>query len=697
MKRTFFVVLLFLIQYHIIAQKVNVVVTKTGSAAVSDWQIFDEQYNPVFSGSEYFRDDSVIFNLEADKRYILQVSVNKVLVQDTSLFSLSLNGDAIMMIRTDIGPGDHIYPFFTGLKTSGTKITGGTTASITDFPWQVFYISGNYMCGGTIISPGWVITAAHCTKGSNNAAIPASQMSVKVGADNPYSSSQGKIYGVSEVIVHESFNSVTLENDVALLRLKDQINYPNAVSIKLISAEDVANGATDPGVLSWVTGWGLTKVSPETFPTSLQKVQLPIVSNTTASSVWKDIPETVIMAGYLNGNKDACNGDSGGPMVVPVFDSYKLAGIVSWGSTNCNTYGAYTRISSFETWIRTKTGIPKDYFPPAPAGDSVICQGTSSDSYSVAQLPAASAYEWKMEPVNAGNITWSANSATVAWNRDYLGAAGLYVRVTINDVVSEWSGLNINIVRNTRLTGQSRDTIICEDQPVTLKTEAEGYRMTYSWYKDNNLVQSGNSAKLILSHAVPSNSGLYKCQVNGYCGNHLTNNISLTVYPLTQVTDITPDTEVALGDNFALEVTSDGHDLSYSWQKDGKEIANSDSPQYLLGNVNANVIGLYRVAINGTCGTDTSKNVYVYVKKENHTEEPQVFIWPTIASDQFNVALSNEDLYNIRIINSQGSLVKEVTNCQYQKTINISTLPEGNYYITIYNKKFRNVSRLIKI
>ena len=64
-----------------------------------------------------------------------------------------------------------------------------------------------------------------------------------------------------------------------------------------------------------------------------------------------------LMAGYQNGNKDACNGDSGGPLVVPVFGEYKVAGIVSWGSTQCSTYGAYTRVSDFLQWIRSKTGL----------------------------------------------------------------------------------------------------------------------------------------------------------------------------------------------------------------------------------------------------------------------------------------------------------------------------------------------------
>ena len=68
-----------------------------------------------------------------------------------------------------------------------------------------------------------------------------------------------------------------------LMRL---IDYQNATPIRLVSRIDSASGAIDPGVMSWVTGYGLTKVSPPTVPIYLQKVQLPIVSNAQASTIW---------------------------------------------------------------------------------------------------------------------------------------------------------------------------------------------------------------------------------------------------------------------------------------------------------------------------------------------------------------------------------------------------------------------------
>ncbi|MCE5347133.1 MAG: trypsin-like serine protease [Bacteroidales bacterium] len=689
MKKFLFFFFLYMVPFSAMSQKVNMQVIKVGNVAESEWQILDEQYLPVFSGNEYFRDDSVSFSLEANKRYFLQISVSEVTVTDTNLYSLVLNGEPILLVNSETGPGDYFFPFFTGIKTEPSKITGGADASISDFPWQVYYESGNYLCGGSIISKNWIVTAAHCTKNDNGSAISASEMDIKVGASNPV---YGKKYYVSQVIVHENYNNETLENDIALLKLQEPINYENAKPIDLISAEDVANGATDPGVMSWVTGWGLTKVSPKVLPSVLQKVQLPIVSNTQAAKVWDDIPETDIMAGYLNGNKDACSGDSGGPLVVPVSGGYKLAGIVSWGSSNCNTYGAYTRVSSFGKWIEGKI----TYTPPSPAGDTIVCQGAESSLYSIDEISGASVYEWQLSPDNAGVIAGNSENAVVSWNLSYTGPAVVKLRVTVNDTVSGWSELNVKLAKNTKLLSQSDDTVLCAENQVSLKVEAEGYNLLYRWFHNGDVIQSGKSAGMNIVRAYTGDSGDYLCEISGSCGTVSSGNMNLTVYPLTRISYISPDITVDFGDDATLEVSSEGHDLVYQWQKDGEMIDNSNVSQLVLKDADANDIGLYRTIVTGTCGTETSDTVYVYISRENKSEEREVFVWPTITVDDFNVALSKEEYYNIRIFSTLGQLVKEKTKCRYQTTVNISNLTRGLYIVNVYNDKFRKSIKLIK-
>jgi secreted trypsin-like serine protease len=694
MKRFLFISLFYLITFSVVAQKVTVEILKTQNTAVTAWQIIDHQNTIIFSETGYLQNDTIAINLDADKYYFLKISVSEITNPDTSLYTLRLNGEPLLYIKSDIGTGVHLFPFFTGVKVDA-KITGGTTALISDFPWQVYYISGNFRCGGSIIAGNWVVTAAHCTQDDAGASIPASSMFVRVGLNNPSNSQEGKTYSVSEVIVHESFDNQTLLNDIALLRLKDTIKFANATPIKLITAADVAEGATVPGVLSWVTGWGFTHVNPNVLPTSLQKVQLPIVSNAQASTVWTSIAATDMMAGYLNGNKDACNGDSGGPLVVPVLGEYKLAGIVSWGSSNCNTYGAYTRVSDLENWIRSKTGIA-EFRPPAPVGDSIICQGTESSQYSVQPQAGATAYEWQLFPATAGVISGNSSNASILWNISYTGSVTVAVRVTVNSKLSDWSRLDANIVFNTKLLSQSGDTIICAGQPVTLNVNAEGYNLRYNWIKNGQSVQTGRSSKLVFSASTTDDSGDYKCEVTGSCGSLVSAVSKLIVYPLTKITYISPDVEVPFGNNVTLQVNAEGHDLVYQWQKDGIAIENSNTPQLVISSLNANNIGIYKTTVTGTCGTEISDTIYVYVKRANFTTEPEVFLWPSVTTNEFNVAISKDSFYNIQIFNSMGKKINNLTKCRYQTRININTLAKGVYIVEVYNNDFRKSIKIIK-
>jgi secreted trypsin-like serine protease len=697
MKRFIFIFLLYLISFSVLAQKVNIQLLKTGNPGLSSWQIVDNQNSIIISGSDYLLSDTAAFSLEPNRRYFLKITVSKDPDPNNSLCTLILNGEPLLFIKSDVGAGDHLFPFFTGVKPLNAKIVGGSSTLISSFPWQVYYISGNYRCGGSILSGKWIVTAAHCTKDDSGNPTPASQMFVQVGANNPVNNpNDGKTYAVSQVIVNEGFDSQTLLNDIALLELTDSINFPNAVPIKIVTTDDVDAGAIDPGVMAWITGWGLTHVSPEILPSSLQEVLLPIVSDAQASTVWNSIPATDIMAGYLNGNKDACNGDSGGPLVVPVLGEYKLAGLVSWGSTNCNTYGAYTNVSDFESWIEKNTGIVYNFKPPPPVGDSIICQGTESSQYTIGTVAGATNYEWNLLPSNAGVITGNAGNASVIWNIAYTGPVNVIVRITVNDTVSDWSRLDGNVVLNTKLISQSHDTAICAAKPVILSVNVQGHDLIYTWSKNGQTVQTGTLSELIIDDAAVSNSGTYSCSVSGSCGTVVSDNIQLTVYPLTNITYISPNVEVPFGSDVTLTVNSDGHDLSYQWQKDGASLDNSNTPQYLIQNVNADNIGIYRTTVTGTCGVETSDSVYVYVKRANFKSDPEVFLWPSITSDQFTVALSTEALYNIQIFSSMGKKIREVTNTSYETIVNISSLAKGVYIVVVFNNDFRKTIKVIK-
>jgi hypothetical protein len=112
--------------------------------------------------------------------------------------------------------------------------------------------------------------------------------------------------------------------------------------------------------------------------------------------------------------------------------------------------------------------------------------------------------------------------------------------------------------------------------------------------------------------------------------------------------------------------------------------------------MNAGNIGLYKVNVSGTCGTELSDTIYVYVKKSDTQSDPQVFVWPTLTSGNFTVALNNDAVYNIRIFSTTGIKIKEQLNCQYQTSLYLGTFASGVYIVEVYNKYFRRSVKVIK-
>jgi hypothetical protein len=693
MRKLLILSLLCLLSFYGYSQKVNVAIIRTREAASSEWQILDENYRQVIREEEYPDADSIVFSLEAERRYFLQVSIIDILKPGVDLYSIRLDNEHILDAGSETEPGDYFYPFFTGTRKSQSKIIGGTDASISDFPWQIYLRAGSYRCGGSIIAPGWVITAAHCVKNSDGSTMSPSLLSIVAGSTTH--GSNGSSYFISQVTAHPFYSRETLENDVALLKVNGTINCTDCKPIKLMNAKNVLDGYTDPGKTAYITGWGLINVAQETLPFNLQKATVPIVSNATAATVWGTIPETDIMAGYLHGNKDACSGDSGGPMSIFVDGEYKLAGIVSWGSTNCDTYGGYSRITSFESWIRMITGI-YDFTLPTPVGETVVCPGTVTSDYTEDLVPNAFEYEWRLLPANAGTISWTWEKAIVTWNPGFIGMATIMARVRLSDSYSEWSEKKVNCARATQIINQPGDTSMCVGDTLNLILSIQGTNLNCDWYKDGLLFKTGSDYYLSWLDIQESASGSYRCQLTGLCGTLSTNDMKVVVYPVTTINSISPDITTDYGSNIILRVDAGGHNLNYLWIKNGSPIENSNSPELLIQNADARNIGLYNTVVKGTCGTLISDSSYVYLKQPDATTAPVVSVWPTVVTNEVNVAINNSDEYDILIVNLSGKLMFSSLKRHYQTTINLSNYPKGLYILNIRGDKLNKSFKLVK-
>jgi trypsin len=234
---------------------------------------------------------------------------------------------------------------------SNRRIVGGVDTTIRQHPWQVALQirnrTGWMLCGGSLIAPRWVVTAAHCLPRETN----LNDVKIKAGATNYMN--EGAWTAAEKIVLHDSYNPQSHENDIALIKLRA---LTSGRPIRLA----VPTEALREAQTLEVTGWGTTSEGGATS-TKLQKVQVPVVSNATCNkpSAYHDqVKPGMMCAGSREGGIDACQGDSGGPLVKRAESGPVLVGVVSFGEGCARKlkYGVYTRISHYRSWIERVVG-----------------------------------------------------------------------------------------------------------------------------------------------------------------------------------------------------------------------------------------------------------------------------------------------------------------------------------------------------
>ena len=236
------------------------------------------------------------------------------------------------------------------------RIIGGEPAPVDAWPFaaQVMVEEGDSsgFCGGTVLSPDWILTAGHCVVDRNDQLLPAGAFQVITGT-HLLMSADGTWSEVSEVRLHpdffvDRFNAPN--NDLALLKLATPVDEPPVT---------VAAASPPVGEPATVIGWGLTDPDTTTdLSEVLREVDVPVVSNAACNAEYGGIiTDVMLCAGVLDGSADACIGDSGGPLLVEGSNGFTQVGIVSFGQDCALSYGVYTRLAEFDDWISGITGV----------------------------------------------------------------------------------------------------------------------------------------------------------------------------------------------------------------------------------------------------------------------------------------------------------------------------------------------------
>ncbi|MBB4712602.1 secreted trypsin-like serine protease [Streptomyces luteogriseus] len=242
------------------------------------------------------------------------------------------------------------------------KVIGGNETTISTAPWmaQLLYSDNRgtsstrddigFFCGGAVIAPTKILTAAHCVKGYNWGAHGAVVTGTsRLPSDNGTDLHGGTATAVLRQWNHPLYNATTIDNDIAVLTLDTPVK---ATPIRMTTSGDTASYKA--GTNAKVYGWGRTSSTSDDISETLKTATLPMQSDTTCFGAYgRDfVKGHMVCAGKPATGSDAdtvsaCNGDSGGPLVV----GNRIVGVVSWGVTDCVAKGAYSVFSKVSTYV----------------------------------------------------------------------------------------------------------------------------------------------------------------------------------------------------------------------------------------------------------------------------------------------------------------------------------------------------------
>uniref|UniRef100_A0A667ZN76 trypsin n=1 Tax=Myripristis murdjan TaxID=586833 RepID=A0A667ZN76_9TELE len=220
------------------------------------------------------------------------------------------------------------------------RIIGGQECEPHSRPYMASLNYGYHFCGGVLINKQWVLSVAHCWYNPYAMQIMLGEHDLRVFEGTE------QLMKTNTIIWHPSYDYQTLDYDMMLIKLFHPVEVTETVA-----PISLPTGCPYGGLLCSVSGWGDTAQGNEVnMPTRLQCLDVPIVEDQDCENAYPGmITRRMMCAGYMEGGRDACNGDSGSPLVC--FG--EVHGLVSWGQgcAEPNYPGVYVKVCEFLFWI----------------------------------------------------------------------------------------------------------------------------------------------------------------------------------------------------------------------------------------------------------------------------------------------------------------------------------------------------------
>ncbi|XP_004695699.1 PREDICTED: coagulation factor VII [Condylura cristata] len=238
-------------------------------------------------------------------------------------------------------------------STPQGRIVGGTVCPKGECPWQALLtLNGQLLCGGTLVDAGWVVSAAHCFDKIRS----WENLTVVLGEhDLSHVDGDEQVRRVARVTVPDAYVRGRTDHDLALLRLRRPALLTAHVVPLCLPERDFSERTLALVRFSAVSGWGqlLDRGATARKLMAIHVPRLMTQDCLAQSRTRAAITDNMFCAGYLDGSKDACKGDSGGPHATPFRGTWYLTGVVSWGEgcAAAGHLGVYTRVSRYTDWL----------------------------------------------------------------------------------------------------------------------------------------------------------------------------------------------------------------------------------------------------------------------------------------------------------------------------------------------------------